>query len=109
MPPYPAGSAVDPAGSAVGPAGSAVGPAGSAVDSAERHLEVNRAAWDERAPAHAASPDYAFERFVEDPGSSATSSASTCHAWVTSPACAASTFSATSGPTRSRWLGSGPG
>ena len=23
--------------------------------------------WDERAPAHAASPDYAFERFVEDP------------------------------------------
>jgi SAM-dependent methyltransferase len=29
---------------------------------------VNRANWDERAPAHAASPDYAFDRFVEDPG-----------------------------------------
>ena len=28
---------------------------------------VNRAAWDERAPAHASSPDYAVERFVEDP------------------------------------------
>ena len=27
---------------------------------------VNRASWDERAPAHAASPDYAFARFVED-------------------------------------------
>jgi SAM-dependent methyltransferase len=27
---------------------------------------VNRANWDERAPAHAASPDYAFDRFVED-------------------------------------------
>src|SRR5581483_4935677 len=23
--------------------------------------------WDERAPAHAASPDYAFERFIADP------------------------------------------
>jgi SAM-dependent methyltransferase len=29
--------------------------------------EVNRANWDERAPAHAASPDYAFERFLADP------------------------------------------
>jgi SAM-dependent methyltransferase len=28
---------------------------------------VNRASWDERAPAHAASPDYATERFVADP------------------------------------------
>lgn len=28
---------------------------------------VNRASWDERAPAHAASPDYAFDRFVADP------------------------------------------
>ena len=25
---------------------------------------LNRASWDERAPAHAASPDYAFDRFV---------------------------------------------
>jgi SAM-dependent methyltransferase len=28
---------------------------------------VNRASWDERVPAHAASPDYMLERFVEDP------------------------------------------
>jgi SAM-dependent methyltransferase len=28
---------------------------------------VNRANWDERAPAHAASPDYALERFIADP------------------------------------------
>ncbi len=28
---------------------------------------VNLAHWDERAPAHAASPDYAFARFVSDP------------------------------------------
>src|SRR5437763_9236722 len=28
---------------------------------------VNRANWDERVPAHAASPDYALERFVQDP------------------------------------------
>jgi SAM-dependent methyltransferase len=28
---------------------------------------VNRATWDERVPAHAASPDYAVERFLEDP------------------------------------------
>ncbi len=31
------------------------------------YLEVNRANWDERAPAHAASPDYAVERFISDP------------------------------------------
>jgi SAM-dependent methyltransferase len=30
------------------------------------HLAVNRANWDERAPAHAASPHYAFDRFVAD-------------------------------------------
>jgi SAM-dependent methyltransferase len=28
---------------------------------------VNQANWDERAPAHASSPDYAFDSFVEDP------------------------------------------
>jgi len=33
----------------------------------ERYWEINRASWDERAPAHAASPDYAYVRFVEDP------------------------------------------
>jgi SAM-dependent methyltransferase len=31
------------------------------------YIGYNRATWDERAPAHAASPDYAFDRFVEDP------------------------------------------
>jgi SAM-dependent methyltransferase len=31
------------------------------------YLTVNRANWDERAPAHAASPDYGFDRFVADP------------------------------------------
>jgi len=29
---------------------------------------VNRASWDERVPAHAASPDYALARFAQDPG-----------------------------------------
>ncbi|GGM07973.1 class I SAM-dependent methyltransferase [Dactylosporangium sucinum] len=31
------------------------------------YLRLNRAQWDERAPAHAASPGYAVERFVTDP------------------------------------------
>ncbi|WP_436527558.1 class I SAM-dependent methyltransferase [Actinoplanes sp. HUAS TT8] len=31
------------------------------------YLTVNRANWDERAPAHAASPDYRVARFAEDP------------------------------------------
>ena len=31
------------------------------------YLAVNRANWDERAPAHAASVDYGVERFVADP------------------------------------------
>jgi SAM-dependent methyltransferase len=29
---------------------------------------LNQANWDDRAPAHAASPDYAVQRFAEDPG-----------------------------------------
>ena len=33
----------------------------------EHYYEFNRASWDERAPAHAASADYALQRFVEDP------------------------------------------
>jgi SAM-dependent methyltransferase len=33
----------------------------------DRYARANLAGWDERAPAHAASPDYAFARFVEDP------------------------------------------
>jgi SAM-dependent methyltransferase len=31
------------------------------------YVAVNRANWDERAPAHAASSDYAFDRFTADP------------------------------------------
>jgi SAM-dependent methyltransferase len=45
------------------------GPSTPAAGSAHGdYREVNRAIWDERAPAHAASPDYAFDRFVADPG-----------------------------------------
>jgi SAM-dependent methyltransferase len=33
----------------------------------EDYLKLNRARWDERAPAHAASPDYALDRFRADP------------------------------------------
>lgn len=31
------------------------------------YLDINRANWDQRAPAHATSPDYNLKRFVEDP------------------------------------------
>jgi SAM-dependent methyltransferase len=31
------------------------------------YLDLNRANWDDRAPAHAASPDYFFDRFVAEP------------------------------------------
>jgi SAM-dependent methyltransferase len=43
-----------------------VGPA-SVPDMTEDYRDVNRRTWDERAPAHAASPDYGFDRFVADP------------------------------------------
>ena len=33
----------------------------------EDYLTVNRRNWDERAPAHAASPGYAFDKFLDDP------------------------------------------
>jgi SAM-dependent methyltransferase len=33
----------------------------------DEYLSANRASWDERAPAHAASPDYAVQSFVDDP------------------------------------------
>jgi len=32
------------------------------------YREINRANWDERAPAHAASPDYNLQGFIDDPG-----------------------------------------
>jgi SAM-dependent methyltransferase len=34
----------------------------------EDYRTVNRASWDERVPAHAASPDYQLERYAADPG-----------------------------------------
>ncbi len=37
------------------------------VPTVDRSAEINRASWDERAPAHAASPDYARHRFLDDP------------------------------------------
>jgi SAM-dependent methyltransferase len=37
------------------------------IDAVEHSIGVNLANWDERAPAHAASPDYALARFDEDP------------------------------------------
>jgi len=33
----------------------------------EESFAINRANWDERAPAHAASPDYQLQRFLDDP------------------------------------------
>ena len=33
----------------------------------EDYQVVNRANWDERAPAHAASPDYDVEQFLAEP------------------------------------------
>jgi SAM-dependent methyltransferase len=33
----------------------------------EDYVEINRLAWDDRAPAHAASPDYALQSFIDDP------------------------------------------
>jgi SAM-dependent methyltransferase len=33
----------------------------------DEYLAINRANWDKRAPAHALSPDYAVDRFIEDP------------------------------------------
>jgi SAM-dependent methyltransferase len=34
---------------------------------ADDYLTINRSNWDERAPAHAASPGYALDKFVDDP------------------------------------------
>lgn len=37
------------------------------VPEGAEYVAVNRANWDERVPAHVASPDYAVERFLKDP------------------------------------------
>ena len=49
----------------------------------DEYLALNRAMWDERAPAHAASPDYGVERYVADPPTCPTWSPSTGRGWVT--------------------------
>ena len=33
----------------------------------DEYMKVNRANWDQRAPAHATSPDYNLQRFIDDP------------------------------------------
>ena len=38
----------------------------TAPGGSEDYRVVNRANWDDRAPAHAASPDYAVQRFLDD-------------------------------------------
>ena len=42
--------------------------AGATIALVDDYRSVNRANWDERAPAHVKSPDYAVDRFLEDPG-----------------------------------------
>jgi SAM-dependent methyltransferase len=37
-------------------------------DPTAKYRELNRLNWDDRAPAHAASPDYQLDRFLADPG-----------------------------------------
>ena len=52
----------------------------------EDYRAINRANWDERAPAHAASSDYSVEQFVTDPSFLSQVVPSTCPASATSPA-----------------------
>jgi SAM-dependent methyltransferase len=42
-------------------------PPSRALPAASDYLHLNRAQWDERAPAHAASPGYFRQRFIDDP------------------------------------------
>ena len=41
---------------------------GVKIRGVDDYLEINRANWDERAPVHAASPDYNLKGFIDDPG-----------------------------------------
>ena len=69
--------------------------------------ELNRAIWDERAPAHAASPDYGFDRFRADPAHLSDVVRFDLPRLGDLTGLVASTCSATSAPTRSRSSGSG--
>ena len=70
----------------------------------EDYAELNRASWDERAPAHAASPRLRGRPVRQRPRrTSARWCGSTCRCSATSAGCAAFTCSATSAPTPSRW------
>ncbi len=42
------------------------------MDDHDRHVADNRAHWDDRAPAHAASPDYRFDEYRRDPAACST-------------------------------------
>ena len=93
------------------PAGSSrvgIEPGRGAVSDAEHSREVNRRHWDERAPAHAASPDYGVARFAEDPAHLSDVVRFDLPRLGDCPACAACTCSATSARTRSRCRGSAP-
>ena len=79
-----------------------------ARDHMDRYLEINRASWDERAAAHAASNSTACTGSSRTPTSSAMSFASTSRGSETSAASAESTCSATLARTRSRWRGWAP-
>ena len=68
----------------------------------EEYVQVNRAFWDERVPAHAASRDYAVARFAEDPGFLSEVVRFDVARLETSPGWPASTCSATSARTPCR-------
>lgn len=67
---------------------------------------LNRANWDERVPAHFASPDYHVSQFIDDPAYLSHVVRFDRPLLGDSAACGASTCSATSARTRSRWRGS---
>ena len=75
----------------------------------EDYRDLNRASWDERAPAHAASPDYNLAAFRSDPAYLSDVVRFDLPLLGDISGCAACTSSATSARTRSRWPGSAPG
>ena len=73
------------------------------------YREVNRANWDERVPAHVASPSYHVDDFLSDPSYLSEVVRFDQPVSATSVGSAAYTCSATSGPTPCRWRGSARG
>lgn len=66
------------------------------------YRSLNRASWDERAPAHAASRDYSVAAFADDPAHLSDVVRFDLPAWVISAASAASICNATSVRTQCR-------